>query len=112
MFSLNDRKVYVGIVLFAGTPTESEGIDHAFTLIPLLSGYRDKDTLEVSLNTHYANTTSPHPIMLIQENIVSATHFDFTAWNTFKSRKNRTQRHSQTYQHRSARPIKAIQACA
>lgn len=112
MFSLNDRKVYVGIVLFAGTPTESEGIDHAFTLIPLLSGYRDKDTLEVSLNTHYANTTSPHPIMLIQENIVSATHFDFTTWNTFKSRKNRTQRHSQTYQHRSARPIKAIQACA
>ena len=92
MFSLNDRKVYVGIVLFAGTPTESEGVDHAFTLIPILSGYRDKDTLKVTLDTHYSNAATPPPITLIQENVVSATQFDFTLWNAVHTRKTRKPR--------------------
>ncbi|MGY4640667.1 hypothetical protein [Pseudomonas sp. TE24901] len=112
MFSFSDRKVYVGIVAVVGGPTESDGVDHAFTLIPLLSGYRDKDTLEVTLNTHYANVITPAPIMLIQENVVSATRFDFTTWNTFQSRKHRKARQGQLYQHRPARPLKASRACA
>lgn len=112
MFSFSDRKVYVGIVSAVGVPTESDGVDHAFMLIPLLSGYRDKDTLEVTLNTHYANVNTPEPILLIQENVVSATRFDFTTWNTFQSRKHRTARQGQLYQHRPARPMKASRACA
>ena len=112
MFSLSDRKVYVGIVVFVGEPTESEGMDHAFTLLPILSGYRDKDTLEVTFNTHYTNTNQPLPIMLVQENVVSATRFDFTTWNTFQSRKNRKTRQGQFYQHRPARPVTASRACA
>lgn len=112
MFSLNDRKVYVGIVLFAGTPTESEGVDHAFTLIPILSGYRDKDTLEVTLNTHYSTAANPPPITLIQENVVSATQFDFTLWNAVHTRKTRKTRQGQLHQHRPARPMHAESLCA
>jgi len=112
MFSLNDRKVYVGIVLFAGTPTESEGVDHAFTLIPILSGYRDKDTLEVTLNTHYSNAANPPPITLIQQNVVSATQFDFTLWNAVHTRKTRKTRQGQLHQHRPARPMHAESLCA
>lgn len=112
MFSLSDRKVYVGIVMFVGAPTESEGIDYAFTLLPILSGYRDKDTLAVTLDTHYTHAQQPQPIMLIQENVVSATRFDFTTWSTFQSRKNRKPRQSQFYQHRPARPMKATRAWA
>lgn len=112
MFSLSDRKVYVGIVQFAGTPTESEGVDHGFTLIPILSGYRDKDTLDVTFNTHYTHTTPLQPIMLVQENVVSATRFDFTTWNIFQSRKNRTTRQGQFYQHRPARPVNTSRVCA
>lgn len=112
MFSLNDRKVYVGIVLFAGTPTESEGVDHAFTLIPILSGYRDKDTLEVTLNTHYSTAANPPPITLIQENVVSATQFDFTLWNAVHTRKTRKTRQEQLHQHRPARPMHAESLCA
>lgn len=112
MFSLNDRKVYVGIVLFAGTPTESEGVDHAFTLNPILSGYRDKDTLEVTLNTHYSNAANPPPITLIQENVVSATQFDFTLWNAVHTRKTRKPRQSEFHQHRPARPMHAESLCA
>lgn len=112
LFSLNDRKVYVGFVMFIGVPTESEGMDHGFTLLPILSGYRDKDTLEITFTTHYANTHCPPSIMLIQENVVSATRFDFTTWNTLQSRKNRKARHSHVYQHRPTRPVKAPRACA
>ncbi|WP_426127597.1 hypothetical protein [Pseudomonas sp. DWP1b1] len=112
MFSLNDRKVYVGIVLFAGTPTESEDVDHAFTLIPILSGYRDKDTLEVTLNTHYSTAANPPPITLIQENVVSATQFDFTLWNAIHTRKTRKTRQGQLHQHRPARPVHAESLCA
>lgn len=112
MFSLNDRKVYVGIVLFAGTPTESEGVDHAFTLIPILSGYRDKDTLEITLNTHYSTAANPPPITLIQENVVSATQFDFTLWNAVHTRKTRKTRQGQVHQHRPARPMHAESLCA
>ncbi|MHA6574775.1 hypothetical protein [Pseudomonas yamanorum] len=108
MFSLNDRKVYVGIVIFAGVPTESEGVDHAFTLLPVLSGYQDKDTLEITLSTPYGNMTHDPSILLIQENVVSATRFDFTTWNTLRSRKNRKAqlRNSRTH------PVKAQGACA
>ncbi|MGY2400677.1 hypothetical protein [Pseudomonas sp. SDO5271_S396] len=112
MFSFSDRKVYVGIVSVVGVPTESDGVDHAFTLIPLLSGYRDKDTLEVTLNTHYANVVAPVSIMLLQDNVVSATRFDFSTWHSFQSRKNRKARQGQLYQHRPARPMKASRACA
>lgn len=112
MFSMSDHKVYVGIVMSVGAPAESEGIDHVFALLPILSGYRDKDTLEVTFNTHYANTNCPQPIMLIQENIVAATRFDFTTWNTFKARRNRKTRQGPFYQHRPVRPINATSACA
>ncbi|WP_439862639.1 hypothetical protein [Pseudomonas antarctica] len=112
LFSLNDRKVYVGIVLIVGMPTESEGIDHALTLVPILSGYRDKDTLEVTFTTSYSDTNVPQPILLIQENIVSATRFDFNTWRTFQSRKNTKARQGHVYPHRPARSMKASRACA
>ncbi|MDL2186626.1 hypothetical protein P5706_20770 [Pseudomonas sp. ChxA] len=112
MFSLSDRKVYVGIVLFAGTPTESEGVDHGFTLVPILSGYRDKDTLEVTFSTHYTTRDQPLPIMLIQEHVVSATRFDFTTWTRSQSRRSRKAQQGQCYHHRTVRPIKASRICA
>ncbi len=112
MFSLSDRKVYVGIVLFAGTPTESEGVDHGFTLVPILSGYRDKDTLEVTFSTHYTTRDRPLPIMLIQEHVVSATRFDFTTWTRSQSRRSRKAQQGQCYHHRTVRPIKASRICA
>lgn len=112
MFSLSDRKVYVGIVVFAGTPTESEGVDHGFTLVPILSGYRDKDTLEVTFSTHYTTRDRPLPIMLIQEHVVSATRFDFTTWTRSQSRRSRKAQQGQCHHHRTVRPIKASRICA
>lgn len=88
MFTMNDRKVYVGSVISIGTPTESSGVDHEFNIVPVLSGYRDKDTLEIKFTTEYADAPEDLFIMLLQENVSSATNFNFEVWEAFKSRKD------------------------
>lgn len=83
MFSMDDRKVYIGNVISIGAASESEGVDQHFLLIPFLSGYREKDTLKVDLNTDYANAGSL-TILLAQKNIVSATLWDQRVWEAFQ----------------------------
>lgn len=83
MFSTANRKVYVGNVIDIGKPTEARGIDQHFKLVPFLSGYRDKDTLQVEMTTDYA-TAGDSTITLAQENIVSAMPWKEHVWEDFK----------------------------
>jgi hypothetical protein len=83
MFSMDDRKIYIGNVISTGKASESEGVDQHFLLIPFLSGYREKDTLKVELTTDYANAGAL-TILLRQENIVSATLWDQKVWEEFQ----------------------------
>lgn len=50
LITLGSRKVYVGLV--NDIPIESGDVEH-FTILPILSGYRDKDTLTVNFTTNY-----------------------------------------------------------
>lgn len=50
LITLSSRKVYVGIV--HDISIESGEVEH-FTILPILSGYRDKDTLTVKFTTNY-----------------------------------------------------------
>lgn len=101
MLSMADRKVYVGMIADMGEPTETEGPDQEIALLPMLSGYRDKDTLKVEFTTFYKRSYDHEPgteptgraltIILRQCNIVSATEFSDSAyshWNTSSSAKN------------------------
>ncbi|MCV2884955.1 hypothetical protein OE749_09625 [Aestuariibacter sp. AA17] len=45
LFSLSNRKVYVGFVSSMGEPTENEGMDQEVRIVPIMSGYRDTNTL-------------------------------------------------------------------
>lgn len=83
MLTLNDRKVYVGIVSSLGEPNENEGMDQEISLIPLMSGYRDKDNFHVSFNTDYKIIAKDLNIILRQEIINSATTFDFDVYLEF-----------------------------
>lgn len=112
MFTLNDRNVYVGVVSSICEPNESEGIDHAFSLIPTCSGYRDKDTLEIILDTEYPDESDAVSIMLLQEAVVSASRFDPATWVSFQSRKKPKPRPSRVYHRHSPRPKTASGACA
>jgi hypothetical protein len=54
MFSMEDRKIYIGCVAGIGGPQDRESsFDEGFSIIPVFSGYRDKDTLTVRITTRY-----------------------------------------------------------
>jgi hypothetical protein len=50
LISLKSRKIYVGIV--NDIPIESGEVEH-FSILPVLSGYREKDKLTVAFTTNY-----------------------------------------------------------
>lgn len=54
MFSMEDRKVYIGCVSSLGSLQDPDSnVDEGFSIIPIYSGYRDKDTLTVEFTTPY-----------------------------------------------------------
>ena len=87
LLSMDDRKIYIGRVLNLGEPTESEGMDQEIVIIPVGSGYRDKDTLDVEITTDY---DSKHNITLTlrQDKVISATIFDEEVFDDFMRRKS------------------------
>ncbi|MCD5986502.1 hypothetical protein KDX30_01175 [Pseudomonas sp. CDFA 553] len=77
MITMNDRKVYVGYIKSMGDSTEVTGFDKDFELVPTLSGYRDKDTLEVRYTTEYESEgILNNSLFLKQENVVSLTLYN------------------------------------
>ncbi len=53
LVTLKSRKVYVGIVNKLGEPNESKEPNQEISLVTAISGYRDKDTLEVKFTNNY-----------------------------------------------------------
>ncbi|GFM29413.1 hypothetical protein [Novosphingobium sp. PY1] len=83
MLAMEDRKVYVGKIINLGEPSATTGMDQDIAIIPLMSGYRDKDTLKVTFTTFYDEVDADISISLRQDNIVSATQFDFDAYKVW-----------------------------
>ncbi|CAG8863394.1 hypothetical protein PS627_00332 [Pseudomonas fluorescens] len=54
MFSMDDRKVYVGRVSSIGDLHEAGSMDEDFEIVPVMSGFRDKGTLKVTYTTDYS----------------------------------------------------------
>lgn len=53
LLTLSSRKVYVGIVNGIQEPTESEAPNQYISIFPLMSGYREKDTLSICFTNAY-----------------------------------------------------------
>lgn len=54
MFSMEDRKVYIGCVSSIGSLQDHDSnVDEGFSIVPVYSGYRNKDTLTVEFTTPY-----------------------------------------------------------
>lgn len=87
MLSMSDRKVYVGKVVSLGEPSETSGMDQDVSILPIMSGYRDKDDLGVSFTTRYEEVDADIYISLRQDAIVSATEFDFPSYQKWKAMK-------------------------
>lgn len=88
LLSLDSRKVYVGTISSLGEPNESEGMDQEISIIPLMSGYRDKDTLQVNFNTNYVVVNTDLDIVIRQDQILSASWFYFDTYQKLNPRKS------------------------
>lgn len=53
LVSLKSRKVYVGTVNMISEPNEKQGPNLEISISPIMSGYRDKDTLRVLFSNDY-----------------------------------------------------------
>lgn len=84
MFTMSDRKVYVGKIISFGEQTETTGLDQEITITPFLSGYRDKDTLRVIFNTTYTKIEQNIHLILKQENISTATRYIQEVYDQFQ----------------------------
>ncbi|PPU05643.1 hypothetical protein [Xanthomonas arboricola] len=89
MVTMEDRKVYVGFVTAIGSMSEVSSPLENFGVSPVLSGYRDKDTLKVIFTYKYpvddeafkqgaksSVGAQPSEIFLKLENISSITRYD------------------------------------
>jgi len=84
MLTMNDRKVYVGLVDSLGEASEKESPQSTFSFVPMLSGYRDKDTLELKLITTYPDRDTIR-IVLRAENVLTATPWKPEHWKDFSA---------------------------
>ncbi|MBJ8554221.1 hypothetical protein [Acinetobacter bereziniae] len=92
MLSMDDRKIYIGFIIGFGYGKDAFSIkNETFRLLPILSGYRDKDTLKVIKTTDYVQTIKDMnelktiELILRKENIISATVFNFEHFKKFQS---------------------------
>lgn len=96
LISLSSRKVYVGVATSLGEPNESEGMDQEISIAPLMSGYREPQTLNVVFDTYYENVSAGNDLMVTirQELIDSVSKFDFDVYQAFQEDKKAKQKAS------------------
>lgn len=93
MLSLENNKVYVGIITALGEPTENEGMDQEVSLLPLMSGYRDTETQKVHFVTDYEEIYDDNleksddehndlSVIIKQDKIISSSWFNFNIYKT------------------------------
>lgn len=92
MFTMTNNKVYVGKVINLGEPTETDGMNQGISIMPLLSGYRDKDTLKIKFTTDYKDGGSDIYLALRQDAILSVSEFSFDAYMKWNPKKKSFQK--------------------
>ncbi|MBD3640578.1 MAG: hypothetical protein HUJ18_06240 [Marinobacter sp.] len=87
MLSMNDRKVYVGYVAACAEPSQNGGAYQEVTLVPMMSGYRDKQTLKITITTYYEDANESVELIVRQDAILSAGEFNWEAFEKLQPRK-------------------------
>lgn len=84
LVSLSNRKVYIGIINKLEEPSESEEPNQEISLVPAISGYRDKDTLKVVLQNEYSNLPmdSDSSIIIKVDEIETVSWFNHTVYDS------------------------------
>lgn len=90
LISLSSRKVYVGLIISMGEPNESEGLGQEIVILPIMSGYRDKDTLSIDFTNDYAEfQDNDVNVVIDSSSIESASWFDFSCYGKVNKNKSK-----------------------
>lgn len=89
MITLSSGKVYVGMIVDIGTPSETEAAFKDMHISPILSGYRDKHTQKVNFTTEYEkiDRAVKFSVLLQRNNIISVNTFDPQIYAEFNTQK-------------------------
>jgi hypothetical protein len=87
MLSMNDRKVYVGYVAACAEPSQNGGAYQEVTLVPMMSGYRDENSLRIYITTYYDDADQSVELIVRQDAILSAGEFNWEAFEKLQPKK-------------------------
>ncbi|EPL6454726.1 hypothetical protein N0G65_001867 [Providencia rettgeri] len=88
LITLQNKKAYIGIVNALGEPNEKEGPNQYISILPIISGYRNKDTLKLVLENEYkefedADTSIVFPLV----EVAQVSWFDMKIHNQVEGNK-------------------------
>ncbi|HEM0348703.1 TPA: hypothetical protein U0T37_000468 [Legionella pneumophila] len=76
IISMKDKKVYIGRVNILAEPNEYRPANQEISIVPILSGFREENTLKVHLINDYGSSSEPATIIIKQTEIISAAEFN------------------------------------
>ncbi|MGL5345417.1 MAG: hypothetical protein ACRC9O_12745 [Plesiomonas sp.] len=94
--TLSSRKIYVGLVT---CPALENGLSEHLEILPMLSGYRDKDDLTIKITTNYHQhyiesgvitgmsrlNLQDFRVLIPKDEVETISFFDIEAYNKFKA---------------------------
>lgn len=83
-FWMKNRKMYVGWVIDSAEPISTMGTSSEVTILPVMSGYQDEQTLQVAFTTFYLDQGQEVELILRQDEILTVSPFDWTTFNALK----------------------------
>ena len=98
LITLNSRKIYIGVV-YKIDSDEALGKTEYFSILPLWSGYRDKDSMSLRITTfyddHYSIVRSHGPttndrlfdqfkIVICSSDVATLSYFDIAVFHTLQ----------------------------
>ncbi|CNH41428.1 hypothetical protein [Yersinia intermedia] len=77
LINLDSGKVYVGLINAIGEPTENEGPNSDISILPIMSGYRNKDTQQIKFTNIYSGVSNKNHSMSV---IIDANEVTHISW--------------------------------
>ncbi|WP_052044799.1 hypothetical protein WH390_03075 [Candidatus Arsenophonus nilaparvatae] len=82
LINLSSKKVYIGIISGLSDPNEKEEPNKYISFFPVMSGYRDKDTMLLEFTNVYPSKIKDLNIVVSTDEISHISWFDFKLYNS------------------------------
>ncbi len=85
LINLDSGKIYVGLINAIGEPTENEGPNSDISILPIMSGYRDKNTQQIKFTNIYpldtSNRSHSMSVIIDANEVTHISWFDIEKYN-------------------------------